>query len=75
MLKNCFQCGKGAMVGMAVSRKGLAKKKGGTGSKVCRRNKRSFQANLQKMRIIVNKHPKTVYICAKCIKKGDIQRA
>ncbi|HNX80928.1 MAG TPA: 50S ribosomal protein L28 [Candidatus Omnitrophota bacterium] len=75
MLKNCVQCGKGAMVGMAVSRKGLAKKKGGTGSKVCRRNKRSFDANLQKMRIIVDKHPKTVYICTKCIKKGTIKRA
>lgn len=75
MLKVCFKCGKGAMRGKAVSRKGLAKKKGGTGSKICRSIKRSFFANLQKMRIIVNGHPRVVFLCAKCIKKGDFTKA
>jgi len=71
MLKVCAICGKGAMRGKAISRKGLAKKKGGTGSKICRATKRTFLANLQKMRIIFQGHPRSVYLCAKCIKKGE----
>lgn len=75
MLKICSECGKGDLVGKAVSRKGLAKKKGGTGSKICRSSKREFLPNLQKMRILVSGHPRKVYLCTKCIKKGDFLRA
>jgi large subunit ribosomal protein L28 len=75
MLKTCKLCGKGELTGKVVSRKGLAKKKGGTGSKICRSNKRTFFANLQPMRILIKGHPRRVYVCAKCIKKGDFSRA
>jgi len=75
MLKICAHCGKNSLIGKVVSRKGLAKKKGGTGSKICRSSKREFLPNLQKIRILVNGHPKKVYICAKCIKKGTIVKA
>ena len=75
MEKKCVLCGKGAMSGKVLVRKGLAKKKGGTGSKVSRANKRKFLPNLQRMRILINGHPKKVYVCAKCIKKGNLVKA
>lgn len=75
MLKKCALCGKGELSGKKVVRKGLAKKKGGTGKKIVRSCKREFFANLQKMRILLNNHAARVYVCAKCIKKGAFQKA
>ena len=75
MLKKCFICGKGPMTGKKVVRKGLIKKKGGTGSKIVRSNKRLFLPNLQKIRIIIGNSPQRVYVCTKCIKKGAIKKA
>jgi len=72
MLKICAICGKKSLTGRNVVRKGLAKKKGGTGKKIVRSTKRKFFSNLQKMRILINNHPKRVYICTKCLKKGKI---
>ena len=74
MLKKCAICGKGAQTGKVVSRKGQYKAKGGTGSKISRWSKRKFLPNLQKMRILIEGHPKRVYACAKCIKKGRLQK-
>ena len=75
MLKICALCGKGPLRGRSVVRKGLAKKKGGTGKKVVRTTKRHFLPNLQRMRILIDNHPRRVYICTKCIKKGGILKA
>ena len=75
MFKKCALCGKGTMSGRILVRKGLAKKKGGTGSKVSRRNMRRFLPNLQKMRIMIEGHPRKVYVCTRCIKKGNIVKA
>ena len=75
MLKVCAICSKGPLTGKFVVRKGLAKKQGGTGSKISRTTKRRFLPNLHPMRILVNNHPKSVYLCAKCIKKGNFTRA
>jgi len=75
MIKKCAICGKGAQTGKLVVRKGLAKKKGGTGKKIVRSNKRKFKPNLQKMRILVAQHPKIVYLCTRCIKKGGFRKA
>ena len=74
MLKKCAICGKGAQTGKQVVRKGLAKKKGGTGKKTVRWTKRKFFPNLQKMRILIDGHPRKVYICTKCLKKGKLKR-
>ena len=52
----------------------MAKKKGGTGSKITRSTKRKFLPNLQKIRILTEGKPKRVYLCAKCIKKGDFRK-
>jgi len=75
MLKICVLCGKNPMAGKKVARKGQYKKKGGTGSKIARVSMRRFQPNLQKMRIVIAGHPKKVYLCTKCIKKGNILKA
>ena len=75
MLKKCALCGKGALMGKILVRKGLAKKKGGTGSKVSRAIKRAFLPNLQKMRILIKNRARRAYVCTKCIKKGDLVRA
>ena len=74
MLKRCVVCGKGKMSGHIITRKGLAKKKGGTGKKTTRVTKRRFLPNLHKIRTVLNNRLKTVYVCAKCIKAGKIQK-
>ena len=70
MLRKCFACGKGPVSGRNIVRKGLAKKKGGTGQKIVRANRRLFLPNLHKSRILVDGRPKSVYICTKCLKTG-----
>lgn len=75
MLKICALCGKSPLAGKLVVRKGMAKKKGGTGSKIARASLRRFNPNLQKMRILINGHPKKMYVCTQCIKKGGFQKA
>lgn len=75
MLKICAVCGKGSQIGKSVVRKGLAKKKGGTGKKIVRSTKREFLPNLQKMRILIDNQPRQVYVCTKCIKKGRVLKA
>ena len=75
MLKICALCKKGELTGKSITRKGQYKAKGGTGSKIARWTKRKFYPNLQKMRIIVKGHVKRVYVCARCIKKGELQKA
>ena len=75
MLKICAICGKNPLQGRSVVRKGLAKSKGGTGSKIVRSTKRLFLPNLQKMRLVLNNKLQRVYVCAKCIKKGRLVRA
>lgn len=75
MLKICALCKKGSLTGKSITRKGQYKAKGGTGSKIARWTKRKFYPNLQKMRIIVKGHVKRVYVCARCIKKGELEKA
>ena len=75
MHKKCVMCEKGALTGKTVSRKGQYKAKGGTGSKIARWSMRKFLPNLQKMRILLKGHPRKVYVCTRCIKKGKIVKA
>ena len=75
MLKVCAKCKKGSLPGKSVTRKGQYKAKGGTGSKIARWSMRKFSPNLQKMRIMISGHPKKVFLCAKCIKKGGFTKA
>jgi len=74
MFKKCAICGKGPQSGKSVVRKGLLKKKGGTGSKIVRWTMRKFLPNLQKIRILIDGKAKKAYVCAKCLKKGNIKK-
>jgi len=75
MLKECVLCKKSTLNGKVLSRKGQYKAKGGTGSKIARWSKRKFMANLQVVHIVKNGTTKKVYLCTKCIKKGNFQKA
>lgn len=72
MLRKCAICGKKPLTGKKVVRKGMLKKLGGTGSKISRWTKRSFNPNLQKMRLMINGKITQAFVCAKCIKKGGL---
>ncbi|MFH0828412.1 MAG: 50S ribosomal protein L28 [Candidatus Omnitrophota bacterium] len=74
MFKKCAVCGKGPLSGKSVVRKGLLKKKGGTGSKIVRWTMRKFLPNLQKIRIVIAGKAQKAYVCAKCLKKGNIKK-
>ncbi|MDI6758143.1 MAG: L28 family ribosomal protein [Candidatus Omnitrophota bacterium] len=74
MFKKCAICQKGALSGKIITRKGQYKAKGGTGSKIARWSMRKFLPNLQKMRVLIDGHPKKAYVCTKCLKKGTVQK-
>lgn len=64
----CELCGKGTGVGNNVPRKGLLKKKGGTGSKIGVKTKRTFKANLVNKFLNVDGEQKKVKICMRCLR-------
>jgi large subunit ribosomal protein L28 len=71
MARRCEICGRGTQVGQNVPRKGLAKKKGGTGSKVGVRTKRTFKINLHSKYLIINNARKKVKICSRCLRTKE----
>lgn len=58
-----------------MTRKGQYKAKGGTGSKISRRNNRLILPNLQRLRANVSGRAMRVYACTKCIKAGKVTKA
>ena len=71
MSKICDICGKHKVVGGSVTRRGLAKKKGGIGMHVVKVVKRTFIPNIQTVRVrgVGRKR-----VCAACIRSGLIQK-
>lgn len=52
-------------------------RKTGTGNKrshALNQNKRTWKANVQKVRILVDGKPKRVYVSARALKSGKVQR-
>lgn len=72
MATQCAICGKGAVVGKIIIRRGMAKKKGGVGQKTTRTTPRKFLPNLQKVKMVVSGRTQRVYVCTKCIKAGKV---
>lgn len=72
MSKKCAICGKKAITGNSIQRRGMAKKKGGVGKKTTGITKRRFLPNLQSKRTLVNGKIKKITVCTKCIKRGKI---
>lgn len=63
MSKICSVCGKGKLSGNLVSHSN-------------RKTPRSYEANLQKVSVVQeNGTTKKVYVCARCLKSGKVERA
>jgi large subunit ribosomal protein L28 len=62
MAKVCHSCGKGPAFGNSRSHSMVA-------------TKRRFDPNLQKVRILVGKAPRRVYVCTLCLKAGKVTKA
>ncbi len=72
MPRTCFYCGKGPIFGNTIARRGLAKSKGGVGRKITGITKRKFKPNLQKVKAVIKGTTKSISVCARCIKQGNV---
>lgn len=75
MARVCEICRKRTVVGNQVTRRGLAKAKGGVGRKVTGRSKRRFKPNVQRIRVLVGKTPVRMKVCVRCLKAGKVRKA
>jgi len=75
MARECYICGKKPVSGGTVSRRGMAKSKGGVGQKITGRTLRRFSPNLQSVRALIGGETKRIKICTKCLKAGKIKKA
>jgi large subunit ribosomal protein L28 len=71
----CEICGKEPSFGNSISRRGLAKKKGGVGQKITGITRRLFRPNIQKIRVKVKGETRRMRVCSRCIKGGKVQKA
>ena len=71
----CEICGKGRRVGGSITRRGLAKKKGGRGMHVVKNNKRVFNANIQSVRVDEGGSAVRKKVCTACIRSGKVKKA
>jgi len=53
----------------------VAKKAGGVGIRIVRRNRRRFLPNLQKVRAALNGVVRSMRVCTRCLKSGKITKA
>jgi large subunit ribosomal protein L28 len=56
----------------------ICKKTPGFGNNIShshRRSRRRFNANVQKMRVVVDGTPKRVAVCTRCLKANKVRRA
>ncbi len=74
MARRCEICGKKAISGNSVSRRGLAKRKGGVGIKTTATTIRRFYPNLQKVRVLIEGKIKRIKVCTQCLKSGKVQK-
>ncbi|UCD55275.1 MAG: 50S ribosomal protein L28 [Candidatus Omnitrophota bacterium] len=75
MSKVCFICGKRPVAGRSITRRGLAKKKGGVGQRITGISRRRFLPNLQMVRAIIKGKRQRVRVCTKCLKAGKVKKA
>ena len=75
MSRKCEICGKATTFGHTISRRGLAKYKGGVGRKITGKTNRRFKANVQKIHAVVNGAKRRIKVCAQCIRAGKVTRS
>ena len=76
MARVCAITGKKPRRGGRILHKGLSKKSGGIGLQLVKTNKRTFSPNLQRVRVrMPNGEVKRIWISAKALKAGKVQKA
>ncbi|MGE4490368.1 MAG: 50S ribosomal protein L28 [Kiritimatiellales bacterium] len=75
-MAKCAVTGKGTVSGRRIVRKGLRKSKGGIGLHVTSATKRTFKANLQRIRVKdENGTVRRVWVSTKAIRSGQVTKA
>lgn len=74
MGRRCEVCGKHPSRGYTIARRGLAKKKGGVGRKITGRTKRSFNPNIQNIRVLLHGKVVRMKVCTSCITAGKVAK-
>jgi large subunit ribosomal protein L28 len=74
MSRACDLCGKKVVAGGSTTRRGLAKKLGGVGSRVIANSKRVFRPNVHRMRAVVGGAIKRIKVCSSCIQAGKVTK-
>ena len=72
MPRKCPFTGKKTSAGRSISRRGKAKYLGGVGRKITGRVKRTFKANMQRVRALVDGKVVRINVSAKAIRNGLI---
>ncbi|HAU31681.1 MAG TPA: 50S ribosomal protein L28 [Desulfotomaculum sp.] len=62
MARKCTICGKGIEVGMKVSHSHI-------------RTKKTWAANLQRVKAVIDGAPKRILVCTRCLRSGKVKRA
>ncbi|MCK4852225.1 MAG: 50S ribosomal protein L28 [Candidatus Omnitrophica bacterium] len=75
MARECYICGKKPVSGRSISRRGMAKSKGGGGQRITGQVLRRFIPNLQPVNAVIEGKRKKIKVCAKCIKAGKVRKA
>jgi large subunit ribosomal protein L28 len=75
MSRICAICGKKAQAGRSITRRGMAKKKGGVGRKITGVTKRFFLPNLQKVKTVIKGTPQRILVCTRCLKAEKVKKA
>ena len=75
-MRRCEICGKGAINGNTIARRGMAKKKGGVGKKITGITARRFFPNLQRVKArFPDGTVKRINACASCLQAGKVLKA
>ncbi|HHX74984.1 MAG TPA: 50S ribosomal protein L28 [Firmicutes bacterium] len=61
MARKCVVCGKGTATGFTISHSHI-------------KTKRKWQANVQRVKALINGTPRRVNVCTRCLKAGKITR-
>ena len=75
MAKECYMCGKKPVAGRTISRRGMAKSKGGVGQRITGTTIRRFVPNIQSVNALIDGKKKKIKVCAKCIKAGKVKKS
>jgi len=75
MPRMCEICKKTPRVGKSITRRGLAKRKGGIGLHTTGITARRFAPNLHRVRVMENGGVVRRTVCTRCIKSGRIVKA